>query len=54
MNEDAKAQRQSLMDRLVKAQNHPTNINQDIVTFSGFMDNAELAVHVARYESYAA
>lgn len=45
--------RQELMSRLVKAQNHPANISQDIITFSAFMDDAEMLRHVERYESYA-
>lgn len=43
-----------LMDRLGKAQNHPANINQDIMTFVGFMSSrAELERHVAHYEERA-
>lgn len=40
-----------LMDALSKAQNHPANINQDIMTFAGFMASRdELELHVARAE----
>ena len=40
-----------LMDRLVKAQNHPANINRDVVTFAGFCDSrAELERHVLACE----
>lgn len=43
-----------LMDRLARAQNHPANINQDIMTFAGFCDTREeLERHVERYETYA-
>lgn len=48
-----KTTRQTLMTALVKAQNHPANSGQDIVTFSAFLDDAELASHIARYEQYA-
>ena len=42
-----------LMARLVTAQNHPTNIRQDIVTFAGFCSSREeLERHVQRYEEY--
>lgn len=44
--------RTDLMSRLVKAQNNPANISQDIVTFSAFLDDVELLAHVERYESY--
>lgn len=47
--------RQELMSRLVKAQNHPCNSNQDIVTFSAFLtEPGELENHVERYEQYIA
>lgn len=45
-------QRKELMSRLVKAQNHPANSGSDIVTFSAFLNDAELEAHVIRYESY--
>jgi len=44
-----------LMARLNAAQNHPANINIDIVTFAGMCDSrAELERHVVRYEAEAA
>jgi len=44
-----------LMDRLSLAQNHPANVNQDIMTFAAFMDSrAELELHVSRAEVSAA
>ena len=47
--------RQELMSRLIKAQNHPRNSNQDIVTFSAFLtEPGELEKHVVRYEEYIA
>lgn len=48
-------QNPDLMDRLVKAQNHPANLRIDIVTFAGFCDTREeLERHVVRYETEAA
>lgn len=50
-----KLRRQEWMDRLIKAQNHPRNSNQDIVTFSAFLtEPGELENHVLRYEEYCA
>jgi hypothetical protein len=44
-----------LMARLAAAQNHPANIDQDIMTFAGFCDSREeLLAHVVRYELKAA
>jgi len=44
-----------LMARLGKAQNHPANINQDIMTFCAFFDTVEeLERHVRCYEERAA
>jgi hypothetical protein len=44
-----------LMARLGKAQNHPANINQDIMTFCAFFDTVEeLERHVVHYEDRAA
>jgi len=44
-----------LMARLGKAQNHPANINQDIMTFCAFFDTVEeLENHVVHYEERAA
>ena len=49
------ATRQELMQRLITAQNHPRNCNQDIVTFSAFLTGpGELEKHVLRYEGYIA
>ncbi|MGA0595165.1 hypothetical protein [Enterovirga sp. CN4-39] len=43
-----------LMARLTRAQNHPANISQDIMTWAGFCDSrAELEAHVTRYEARA-
>lgn len=43
-----------LMERLISAQNHPGNINQDIMTFAGFCDDrAELERHVQHCEQVA-
>ena len=40
-----------LMADLVKAQNSPANIDQDIMSFAGMCESREeLAVYVARYE----
>lgn len=44
-----------LMARLVKAQNHPANVHQDITTWAGFCDTrTELEAHVVRNEEAAA
>jgi hypothetical protein len=46
---------QDLMIRLVAAQNHEANINQDICTFCAFFDTREeLKRHVEHYEERAA
>ena len=45
--------RKELMARLIKAQNNKANRGYDIVTFSAFLNDAELLAHVIRYESYA-
>lgn len=47
------AQRSRLLKALGEIQNHPANINQDIMTFAGFMDNAEILVHIGRYGNIA-
>jgi len=40
-----------LMADLAKAQNHPANVDQDIMSFAGLCSSRdELALHVARYE----
>jgi hypothetical protein len=47
-------QNPDLMDRLATAQNHPANVNQDIMTFAGFCDSREeLERHVLHYEARA-
>lgn len=47
-------QNPDLMDRLSKAQNHPKNINADIMTFAGMCDSREeLERYVIRYEERA-
>lgn len=44
-----------LMKRLTAAQNHPANINQDIMTWAGLCDSrAELERHVVCSETRAA
>lgn len=43
--------RQQLLDRLISVQNTAQFINQDIMTFTGFLDDNELIEYVARYES---
>ena len=44
-----------LMARLTTAQNHPANVNQDIMTYAGWCGSCEaLEAHVIRYEEYAA
>lgn len=40
--------RDFLMRTLVSIQNVPGNWNRDIVTFSAFLDDAELADHILR------
>lgn len=48
--------RQSLMARLIDVQNERAfrGNAQDIVTFSAFLNDAELEAHVIRYEEYEA
>jgi hypothetical protein len=42
--------RQEALDIMITVQNRPENINQDILTFCGFMDNAEeILAHARRY-----
>lgn len=44
-----------LMARLASTQNHPANVNQDIMTVAGWLDSeAELLRHVEGYERQAA
>lgn len=40
--------RKFLMATLVSIQNVPSNWNRDIVTFSAFLDDGELADHILR------
>ena len=41
-----------LMDRLIAAQNHPSNATHDILTFAGLCDSrAELQRHVEHCEA---
>jgi len=48
-------QHPDLMARLGTAQNHPANINQDIMTWAAMCDTREeLEAHVAWYEDRAA
>ena len=48
-------QEPELMARLGAVQNHPANINQDIMTFAGMVSSrAELERHVLHYEGRAA
>lgn len=42
------ASRDFLMRTLVSIQNVPSNWNRDIVTFSAFLDDGELADHILR------
>ncbi len=49
--------RDALMARLLKAQNHPRNAYQDILTITACrpaMTDEQLQQHVERYESYIA
>lgn len=46
--------RTELMDRLAVAQNHHNNVNQDIMTFAGFLNDVELLAHILFYEARAA
>ena len=40
-----------LMARLTRAQNHPANVDRDVMTFAGFCtDRAELLAHVETCE----
>ena len=40
--------------RLSKAQNHPNNVNQDIMTFTAFLETEEeLERHIRYYEQQA-
>jgi hypothetical protein len=45
--------RKEILAEIIKVQNHPANCNQDIVTFTGFMDEVEMLNHLARYREYA-
>lgn len=47
-------QEPDLMGRLIAAQNHPGNVNRDVMTFAGFCDDrAELERHVVACEAAA-
>ena len=46
--------RQDLLTALSLVQNHPACINQDIMTFTGFMDDNEVHAHLERYIGYIA
>lgn len=42
------------LNRLSKAQNHPANVNQDIMTFTAFFKTQEeLERHIKHYEDRA-
>lgn len=42
--------RQEALDIMIDLQNSPENINQDILTFCGFMESAEeILAHARRY-----
>lgn len=43
------AERQDLLTALSLIQNHPACVNQDIMTFAGFMTNDEVRQHIDRY-----
>lgn len=44
-----------LMARLTEAQNHPANVNVDIMTWAGLCNSrAELEAHLSHYETRAA
>jgi hypothetical protein len=45
------ARRKELIAALVVAQNYEGNENVDILTITGFMDEAEIATHLAWYEA---
>ena len=40
--------RQELIAQLIRMQNHPMNQNIDILTITGFMNDAEVLKHAAR------
>lgn len=45
--------RSEMIQRLVAVQNNPIICNQDILTITGFMNDAQVAAHLARYEAMA-
>lgn len=47
MSENKKMKRQELMKELTKVQNHKMFQNQDIMTFTGFLNDQELVKYVA-------
>lgn len=44
--------RRDMIQRLVRIQNTPRAVNQDILTITGFMSDEQVAAHLARYEAY--
>jgi len=40
--------RQELLNELTKVQNMPQNLDKDIMTIAGMMDNEQLAAHIER------
>lgn len=48
------AERQDLYQALAQVQNHPANVNQDIMTFAGFMTDDEIRAHLDRYIGHIA
>lgn len=45
------AQRKELIARLLVIQNSPRNVNRDILTITGFMNDAQVEQHLAWEES---
>jgi hypothetical protein len=43
--------RREMLQRLVEIQNQPVVCNQDILTITGFMSDAQVAQHLAYYET---
>lgn len=46
--------RKDLLAALCQIQNHPACVNQDIMTFTGFMNDDEVRAHIERYISVVA
>ena len=40
--------RQELLNELTKVQNMPQNLDKDIMTIAGMMDNEQIAAHIER------